>query len=434
MPNRNQSKNNVQKRTKVISRKKKDFLSNLYYYICAMNSVNNIWMALMEIIPLFCSSTLIFLMLLALRDNKTNRERGVKLSFLLYLIAFTTGYLLLILYTYFKEVYVYVSPLTLVAFVFAPIFFYRLVWILTSTGRKSRFSYVGHFILPALLALTLIICSFFIPLSVQSDMIMGREFSSDYSSFYLFFRSKLFVGSIFVFIYAILSLIRLLNYYCSMNRGVKSSKCSTQLMLLIVIPFFMLPLVSWIMLKSFQSGVINSLSLFIFVVLHSIMGYNIICRRFVFDLLSIEETNCGQQKNSTDELSPIIPKRAKRQIAEKVENEEGKVVTVALTRKRFEEYFMEHKPYLNHELKITDLIEPLKANRTVISNFINKTYGVNFNRYINRLRIKELERLKSISKNRVVEMPQLLSKAGFSSRRNYNRALEAEQDNQTHEN
>lgn len=129
-----------------------------------------------------------------------------------------------------------------------------------------------------------------------------------------------------------------------------------------------------------------------------------------------------------------MPKRAIRQIAERVENAEGKIVTVPLTGKRFEEYFREHKPYLNPELKITDLIDPLKANRTVISNFVNKTYGVNFNRYINRLRVKELERLKNLPKNKGMEIPQLLSKAGFSSMRNYTRALAAEQDNPPTEN
>lgn len=401
----------------------RDLQSNKHPYICIMITIDNIWEALVEIVPLFSSFTLIYLLLLALRDSKTNRERSVKLSFLLYLIVFTAGYLSLTLYTYLPSFYVYFSSFTLAAFMFTPILFYRLAWMLTDTGRKAPFPYAKHFPLPAILTLTLIIWSTFIPFPIQLDLIRGQEINSDYSAFSLFFRSKLFVGSVFVLIYVALSLVRLANYYRAMNQGAKPCKCPTQLMLFIAVPIFMLPLVSAVLLKALRNEGINSLLaitllLIIFVVLHSIMGYNIICRRFVLYLLPTEES------------SAVMPKRAMRQIAERVENTEGKIVAVPLTRKRFEEYFREYKPYLSPELKITDLIEPLKANRTVISNFVNKTYGLNFNRYINRLRIKELERLKSLPANKEIEIALLLSKAGFSSMRNYTRSLAAEQDKQ----
>lgn len=404
-----------------------------------MITIENMWKALAEIVPLFSSFTLIALLLLALRDCKTDTERSVKLSFLLYLAAFTAGYLLLTLYTYLPSFYVYVSSLTLAAFMSTPVLFYRLVWMFTDTGRKEPFPYIRHFSLPILLTLTLIIWSVFVPLSVQSDLIMKREIGLVYSGFSLLFKSKFLMGSIFVFTYVTLSLVRLLKYYRAMNHGVKPRKCPTLLMLLIAVPFLMLPLVSGILLKSFQTGMTDSLLpiallLILFVVLHSMMGYNIICRRFALYLLPGKEPKEGKQLNNKQETSPQMPKRTMRQIAERVENAEGKIVAVALTRKRFEEYFREHKPHLNPELKITDLIEPLKANRTVISNFVNKTYGINFNRYINRLRIKELERMKSLPKNKEIEVAQLLSKAGFSSMRNYTRALAAEQDNPPTEN
>lgn len=65
-----------------------------------MITIDNRWEALVEIIPLFSSFTLIALLLLALRDSKTATERSIKLSFWLYLAAFTAGYLLFTLYTY----------------------------------------------------------------------------------------------------------------------------------------------------------------------------------------------------------------------------------------------------------------------------------------------------------------------------------------------
>lgn len=65
-----------------------------------MITIESMWEDLLEIVPLFSSFTLIALLLLALRDCKTNTERSIKLSFLLYLMAFTAGYLLLTLYRY----------------------------------------------------------------------------------------------------------------------------------------------------------------------------------------------------------------------------------------------------------------------------------------------------------------------------------------------
>ena len=43
---------------------------------------------------------------------------------------------------------------------------------------------------------------------------------------------------------------------------------------------------------------------------------------------------------------------------------------------------------------MTDLVEDLDVNRTVLSAFINQTYGMNFNRYLNRFRLRELDRLR----------------------------------------
>lgn len=403
-----------------------------------MITTNNIWVSLVEVVPLYASLTMIFLLLLALRDSKTNIERGVKMSFLLYLGAFTAGDLLLALYTYQPAIYVYFSPLTMATFMFTPVLFYRLLWMLTYTGRKEPFPGMWHFALPVFLTLTLIVWSVFTPLSVQLDLVMKREVSFDYQLFSLLFKSKLLVGSVSVFTYIVLSLVRLVNYYRSMNHGAKPCKCPTQLKLFIAVLLLMLSLVSGVLLITLRNGVMNSLLpiallLIVFVVLHSIMGYNIICRRFVFYLLPTQEEKTGKRKNRKRESLSAMPIRTLRQIAERVENTKGQVVTVALTRQRFEDYFRERKPHLNPELKITDLIEPLKANRSVISNFVNKTYGVNFNRYINHLRLKELEQLKNAPSNKGKKIGHLHMRAGFASMRNYTRAIAAERDNQPSE-
>ncbi|MFR3186900.1 MAG: helix-turn-helix domain-containing protein [Phocaeicola sp.] len=49
----------------------------------------------------------------------------------------------------------------------------------------------------------------------------------------------------------------------------------------------------------------------------------------------------------------------------------------------------ELKVYLRFHVTIQDLSREIGINRTYLSNFINETYGENFNNWINRLRINE---------------------------------------------
>lgn len=73
----------------------------------------------------------------------------------------------------------------------------------------------------------------------------------------------------------------------------------------------------------------------------------------------------------------------------------------------------EDKPYLNPELKITDLTRELQTNRTYLSTFINRTYGMNFKAYINDCRLREMEALLAGSTYAGESMTGLAIRAGF---------------------
>ena len=53
---------------------------------------------------------------------------------------------------------------------------------------------------------------------------------------------------------------------------------------------------------------------------------------------------------------------------------------------------------------------------------------MNFNRYLNRLRLKELARLRSQPENQGKSISSLIDKVGFKDFRNYSRAVAAERD------
>ena len=95
-----------------------------------------------------------------------------------------------------------------------------------------------------------------------------------------------------------------------------------------------------------------------------------------------------------------------------------------LGRQQVEKYLEERKPYLNPEFKITDMARDLFSNRTYISAFINREYGVNFNRFINNYRLQEVERLQSevAHRKQKTSMLEIVIHAGFSNYRSYFRA------------
>ena len=84
-----------------------------------------------------------------------------------------------------------------------------------------------------------------------------------------------------------------------------------------------------------------------------------------------------------------------------------------LNRRAFENYFSRQKPYLNPDFKLTDLAETMGVNRTVMSNFINQTYSMNFKRYLNLWRIREYQTLIKRPSNERKNPYQVMVMAGF---------------------
>ena len=88
-------------------------------------------------------------------------------------------------------------------------------------------------------------------------------------------------------------------------------------------------------------------------------------------------------------------------------------------RRKFEKYMHEHRPYLNPELRITDLIPAFRTNRTHLSRFINREFGMNFSRYINMLRLQEMEVLRNDRSCAHLSEEERACMAGFGSFRGY---------------
>ncbi|MBK5720796.1 hypothetical protein JGH11_07910 [Dysgonomonas sp. Marseille-P4677] len=123
-----------------------------------------------------------------------------------------------------------------------------------------------------------------------------------------------------------------------------------------------------------------------------------------------------EQEHEQDEAETTVSKRVYRKYSSK-QIKDGQLIE--LDKKVFDSYFRKHKPFLNPQLTIVDLVEPLESNRTYISKFVNQVYGMSFSSYMNLCRLHEMRRLQALPSNKGKSEAELCLKAGFGKYRNY---------------
>ena len=300
-----------------------------------------------------------------------------------------------------------ITPLAVATALFSTVFYFKFITLITR--GDTTFS-KWHYLIPVMLFVTDLMLRFF---GLNNHL------------------PERFIEVLYAIFYLLLSLRLLVRYSDIKKAGNEvSKKVRRWIVLLGASP----SLIATMYLLSFTitaengfiSGVLITL-IILLVLINSLIAYSVLSRRFLFyvQFPKSEKIKKPEMAETADPATPI--RTHKRRISETVTDENGKHIVVKLTKERFEAYMQKEKPYLNPHLKITDLIEPLKANRTFISNFVNQTYGLNFNQYINSLRIKELEHLSAMASNSSKKTADLVEKAGFATLRNYTRALSARQ-------
>ena len=76
------------------------------------------------------------------------------------------------------------------------------------------------------------------------------------------------------------------------------------------------------------------------------------------------------------------------------------------------EEWVESKGFLNSRFTIIELCKIIGINRTYLSNYINNTYGLNFNLWINHLRIEEAKQLMGQTPKR--SLSEIAERIGFT--------------------
>lgn len=353
-------------------------------------------------LPMFTS--LVCLIMLLMYYRKSDAPVGRKLTRLMiftYISAFFCWFGIL-LYALTYNGFVWFNTFFFLFLMIDQVLLYHVVFTITGTGTRRKF-YAINYIIPVVLTLAMGVWSLLTPYEVQYYIVESRgENAEGYLWYSRFFSSTVPIFIIYNILYPLLGLYRIRNYRREVvNYSADEQRASARwLYQLIFLIWLTLPIAAGTLFihksEYLQSGLIV-IGAFLPIFQYLMICYNLISDNYV-----------------------IIQPPTKQEV------ESGKKKHTAVNRKQFERYISTKKPYLNPKLKITDVSEQLATNRSYLSAFINREYGVNFSRYINRLRLGELDRLRSSPAHTGNTNMDLVLMAGFSSYRSYLRVKEEE--------
>lgn len=396
-------------------------------YICEMDISATYMTAIIPLIPFFSAIASGILVVFSLQDCLKWEERRLKRIVLFYFSISGIGWFVTLCYAFSPVLFTWLNVVCLLTFILPAIFFYRIIRFLTRLGQPENFSML-HYLLPGILVIVTLVWSFFVPFSVQLEIVTGKAeiYPAGYEGFTRFYTLKPLFRVIFGLIYYLLAIGVLAGYYkrATGNKAIVHKPANWVLFLVGVslASLFSSVLPTFIMKRvEFYSSIWTLIVALSIAMQHVLLAYHIMRRDYVPYIIT---EKAPKQPKVTKEHAQQIEEQAV-EIKEKAPRKQhsGK-----LNRRTFESFIRNEKPYLNPDYKITNLVEDMDINRTALSAFINRTYGMNFNRYLNRLRLKELEKLRSQPAGKGKSISSLLDKVGFKDFRNYSRAAAAERE------
>lgn len=307
------------------------------------------------------------------------------------------------IYVYYPVLYTRINLVYYIGLFWGQVVFYQFVYTLTRRPGERGFSPV-HYLVPLAIVGVFAVWSAFVPFEVQLRLVTSRgEFVPGYEAYSRLFTSRLAFRGVWNIFYTVLAWWRLLGYrkFISDYSADTDRSSLTWVTLLLAISLSLVP-PSLLSIIYSKQVLISSLLLLVpqimLVVQHAVVCYNMAVGNFIV-ILYPQETEEGADAGEE-------PPEENTEAAEQ-------------KRRRFERYMRKARPYLNPELKITDLALAMQTNRCMLSRFINRQYGMNFSQYINRLRLRELETLRNDPACARLDEEELACLSGFSNFRSY---------------
>lgn len=365
------------------------------------------------LVPLISAVIGLIVTMVFITGRRHPLERRLSQLLLVNLSACAVCWACLILYSLVPTVFIMLKPLFYLCILCAQVTTYHYLFTLTCVDNAERFPKI-HYLVPAIICVLLLVWSAFVPVDVQL-LIAGRRdnFPEGYEAYSAIILSNRYMFLVYNILYSALGLRRLAGFGKALgDYSADEGKSSVRwLRSLVYVTLATLPLSAIPALLGADQLVSTAITFvpILFLVLKDvILVYNTVAVNYVVIEDLSPALNAGSDAADTSLSAALSADRE----AEK---------------KRFERYIRTQKPYLNPQLRITDITVPLKTNRTYLSAFINQEYGMNFSRYINRLRLQELERIRAASDMSHISGLELVQLAGFSNFRAYLRVKRDEE-------
>ncbi|MDM1046135.1 hypothetical protein HX004_14850 [Myroides sp. 1354] len=282
-----------------------------------------------------------------------------------------------------------------------PTLFYHLIFRLTRLKKEEKFRYF-HYGISLMLSFT-----FYLYHQTGLEIIVEGHYAKKSMLSFLLLNEDSVMATVFNLSYLLLSLYRLLIYRKNIANYSSDEERDSLVWLypIFVIGFLLFPgSIVLYLFPQIQSNLIigQLIPNFLFMFFNINLCYNLFCENFaqVTEDILEEEQLVNQE---TDK----------------------KVKELTIDKQKFEKYIVEKKPYLNPQLKITDLLSDLITNRSYLSQFINTTYKMNFCQYINHCRYNEYLKLKENSNLEQNAEEDLILISGFRSYESFKRTEDA---------
>lgn len=365
------------------------------------------------LVPLFTALVATIIEAISLQDSITIREKRIKRMLMYYFLSFigiasgiSTGMAV-------PKVAVHLWPLTVLALNIAPVLYYRSALILADTVNKEKRLFSFHFLFPILSGIFCLLLNHHLPDDVSLRLLRGKQVEG-YAIATAVYRSVPIIQLILSIICTTIT-VRLLTACYRKNKKQQPDLWKNWLRLSYILAllatvwsvslfFTVWPQTgAWALPIAASAAWIQAMYLCCFTFnRHSLLFLPLTIAPIPLRVPSAEQL-------STHGTGGHYRKYIRW-------NKTGDPVAVEaapLNRKRFEQHVIGKKMYLNPQLRLTDLMKVFNTNRSYLSRFINETYGHGFNGYINRLRLKELERLMRLPSNQGKTITKLYPKAGF---------------------
>jgi hypothetical protein len=311
-------------------------------------------------------------------------------------IAFNWTYGLM--YIYNLDILANLNAVVYCTYFLVQVVLYQYTYTITRLPEEKSFSW-KHYITPAIAFVVTLVWDFFVP---QTDKLYATLYvdgsASDYPAYHTWINARYWIRAVFSLVYTVLAVWRIMRYrreIVNFSADIERSLSGwLMLCILLAFPMIIIPLgVSVVDPRSLLGSVFWIIPSLLIITQMVVLCYFTITNYYVI-IEDIPESTI--EKPTTSKQQDII-----------------------LNKKNFEKYIMTEKPYLNPRVKITDLCIYFSTNRTYMSSFINRRYGMNFRQYMNSLRLKEVEHLQIGNSYSDEDREELSFRAGFGSYRSY---------------